>query len=496
MAATAAMVVVVVVAAPTLRSCSLWRWASVSFSPTYGKCRIAAMACFRSTADSDRWSNSHRIIAPTNLRIRIIVGVKYCFRYNARNRQMRLNEDGEPINLDNVPRPHRRRREKKLMTMEEVNDKFPMMKYKNWVLERAKEGLPTAGGVSAPASRANSLRSADGIGPPVPHEEPSGDRDASDASRSAPATDTPTAAATTSTPTNSDQEAQAQPPLDEKAATTTAENAESATRAAANSANEHDTNAPAAGTATDAPLQRVTSADDDDDEHINAALPPELLETSGDTCAICIDTLEDDDDVRGLTCGHTFHAVCVDPWLTSRRACCPLCKTDYYIPKPRPQGGDPNNPHSASMMDGNNMRMNLPNAPPMAWYDLRNSRWDFGSRLTGFMTSDTRSRNARARARAGRRPRRRPTAPAEPEAVRPHVTTNQGQAGGGGNTAAPNARIWPFRLPWRRNRNSNTEAPPQTDPEIPMASGANVTPSQLESGTQPVSGGSTAEPVR
>ncbi|EEY17664.1 RING-8 protein [Verticillium alfalfae VaMs.102] len=100
----------------------------------------------------------------------IIVGVKYCFRYNARNRQMRLNEDGEPITLENMPRPHRRRREKKLMTMEEVNEKFPMMKYKSWVLERAKEGLPTAGGVSAPPSRAGSVRSVQGIVPRVAPE--------------------------------------------------------------------------------------------------------------------------------------------------------------------------------------------------------------------------------------------------------------------------------------------------------------------------------------
>jgi len=61
-----------------------------------------------------------------------------------------MNEDGEPINLDNMPRPHRRRREKKLMTMEEVNEKFPMQKYKAWVAGRAQEGLPTRGGVTAP----------------------------------------------------------------------------------------------------------------------------------------------------------------------------------------------------------------------------------------------------------------------------------------------------------------------------------------------------------
>jgi hypothetical protein len=50
-----------------------------------------------------------------------------------------------------------------------------------------------------------------------------------------------------------------------------------------------------------------------------------------------LDIIEDDDDIRGLACGHAFHASCVDPWLTSRRACCPLCKADYYVPKPRPQ---------------------------------------------------------------------------------------------------------------------------------------------------------------
>lgn len=47
-------------------------------------------------------------------------------------------------------------------------------------------------------------------------------------------------------------------------------------------------------------------------------------------CAICLDPFEDDDVVRGLLCGHPFHADCLDPWLTRRRACCPMCKRDYY----------------------------------------------------------------------------------------------------------------------------------------------------------------------
>lgn len=48
------------------------------------------------------------------------------------------------------------------------------------------------------------------------------------------------------------------------------------------------------------------------------------------SCAICLESFEDDDIVRGLVCGHVFHAECVDPWLTRRRACCPICKRDYY----------------------------------------------------------------------------------------------------------------------------------------------------------------------
>lgn len=48
------------------------------------------------------------------------------------------------------------------------------------------------------------------------------------------------------------------------------------------------------------------------------------------SCAICLETFEPDDVVRGLFCGHVYHSDCLDPWLTRRRACCPICKRDYY----------------------------------------------------------------------------------------------------------------------------------------------------------------------
>jgi len=256
----------------------------------------------------------------------IIVGVKYCFRYNARNRALaRVDENGEPIDMQNMPaRPHRRRREKKLMTMDEVNEKFPMVKYKTWVLERKRDGLPTAGGISA--SRANSIRSVEGIVP----EQPSSTRQSADESIS----DThPKADSTTQTQAQSTDKEQQKPSSENPTTTAT-------TGVDKNASTTNDpSDVPAVQTVENSSSKNRSSEDDDeeDDDQINAAMDPDMIGSSGDTCAICIDTLEDDDDVRGLTCGHAFHAVCLDPWLTNRRACCPLCKADYYTPKARPQ---------------------------------------------------------------------------------------------------------------------------------------------------------------
>ncbi|KAG2420899.1 hypothetical protein HFD88_000513 [Aspergillus terreus] len=52
-------------------------------------------------------------------------------------------------------------------------------------------------------------------------------------------------------------------------------------------------------------------------------------EDSHSLCAICMDGFEEGDMIRPLTCGHIFHPSCVDPWLTKRQACCPLCKKTF-----------------------------------------------------------------------------------------------------------------------------------------------------------------------
>ncbi|KAA8648953.1 putative RING finger protein [Aspergillus tanneri] len=63
-----------------------------------------------------------------------------------------------------------------------------------------------------------------------------------------------------------------------------------------------------------------------EDVKANAAL------STSDTrsmCAICMEWFDTVDVIRPLTCGHIFHSACVDPWLSRRQACCPLCKMSF-----------------------------------------------------------------------------------------------------------------------------------------------------------------------
>jgi len=236
------------------------------------------------------------------------------------------------------------------MTMDEVNERFPLTKYKAWMTTRAAEGLPTAGGI---AGRPLSVKNEEGIIKDI------------DGSKSAEATSsTPTKSVFTSTdiaPSGGQGFQQGSLEILALPSPRQPDHAPEIT-----STDDRPGTAKSIATHTDAVTKTETNEEgeaEDDEDQIQTAVPAEQLPDPGDACAICLDTIEEEDDIRGLTCGHAFHASCVDPWLTSRRACCPLCKADYYIPKPRPEGAD-----AAEQPTGRRARgPNMPTPPQYAF---------------------------------------------------------------------------------------------------------------------------------
>ena len=329
------------------------------------------------------------------------------------------------------------------MSLDEVNERFPITKYKTWVSLRAEQGLSTAGGVNVSSSRPASIKDQD-----LTSEER--EQSSSELHRSSTATQT-------------------KPNDEEKPETEHTENTTNPTT----TEDPSHTQPP--------PQSAVPSEDVDEDDPIHAAVPAEMLANPGDSCAICIDTLEDDDDVRGLTCGHAFHASCVDPWLTSRRACCPLCKADYYIPKPRPEGEQNQEPDRPVGRRSTNGRIDMQAAPGLTILTGRRDGRSRSNRHGGRNGRHNSPQTAPAGAsRFFRVPRfqRRQSQPQSP----PSLPTP--------NSAAPeisngDRQHWTSRMRpsmprpqlafWRRNQANNS-----TGTEVDT----NPTPGQLEAGAR------------
>ena len=349
------------------------------------------------------------------------------------------------------------------MSMEEVNERFPLMKYKAWMTTRAEEGLPTAGGVAAPsASRAASLRNADGAmsiakkseevnRPETPAESHMMDEN-KDSPQSTKAPETISAAER--------QQSIGEEMKESEGKAEEARGTPEATPHAATSSEERE------------------QEELDDDDQIQMAVPTEMLANPGDSCAICLDTLEDDDDVRGLTCGHAFHASCLDPWLTSRRACCPLCKADYYVPKPRPEGEAATDAERHAGRRPAGARGDMPNPPQYAFMGHGNGRSRLllpGRFLNIGIEDNTRDRYGFP---SQRRPSGRPSANQRALAS----TTNNAIAA---ESEQPNT--WRSRMrgitplnPFRRNNNTSNDAVRPRVSEI--NNGSNATPGELEAG--------------
>ena len=347
------------------------------------------------------------------------------------------------------------------MTMDEVNERFPLSKYKQWKASRETEGLPAAGGIAtAPQSRANSIKDVEAITDPV--------RD--DGASSSPRP-------TTALSMAREDQAGVQSPTAQVASPRASLSARAEKDVEKDKNEAGEKHAELAQTETAAthygPVKETAHGSDhdgdesDDDDPIRTATAPEMLAEPGDTCAICLDTLEDTDDVRGLTCGHAFHASCVDPWLTSRRACCPLCKADYYVPKPRPEG---ENAEQTSSRRTNTAGLRSPTSPQAAYRGNPFSR----SRVVVISNVDRHAGNTNTRTgnaafgfgsfRPGRRERTNATAaPADA----PEVQTQQ-PSGWRSRLAAPS---------WlSRNR--------ATDANADNNAASQPTPGQLEAGNR------------
>ena len=365
------------------------------------------------------------------------------------------------------------------MTMDEVNERFPTLKYKAWMTARAEEGLSTAGGVAAPSgSRPASLRNVDGV-----LEDSKLSHDAQRPVTPAPkqSTDEPDKDNTPESTNKSSPEigmgempqSPTQPAEKNHVATDTVDTKDGA---------------PAIGTVVSASTDNVDD-DMDEDDQIQMAVPTEIMAmAAGDSCAICIDQLEDDEDVRGLTCGHAFHAHCLDPWLTSRRACCPLCKADYYIPKPRPEGeaaAEAERQERSHRQGGS--RMDMPHPPQYTYQRHGRGRILFPSRFMarGLQGSPREQGGFASRfARPQRVARPQPQPSMQPQEVPPPEGQQSTSWRSRMGSMVPNVTTPSFM---RRNNPNNTNNNTNTTeaagaPEIHHDS--NTTPSQLEAGRQ------------
>ena len=352
------------------------------------------------------------------------------------------------------------------MTMDEVNERFPLLKYKAWMTSRAEEGLPTAGGVAPPsASRAASLRNADGVLSRKSGDQP---RPMTPAAKDSMDEQGDSPAVVKASDVRASMDEQTPIPVHVQKAT---DESKDTSTSIIEPTQTHDSE---------------THPDDlDDDDQIQMAVPTEMMATPGDSCAICIDTLEDDDDVRGLTCGHAFHASCLDPWLTARRACCPLCKADYYVPKPRPEGEAAADAERQSGRRHQGHRMDMPHPPQYAFMGHGQRRPTFMSPFRFATLGPSDNPTARyglpsRRREVMRQDRINANHPNAAEATQANPDVQQ-------DTRTWRSRITPSLSKVRmaslfgRNRNSST-----TPTELATESGApelhTTTPGQLEAG--------------
>lgn len=250
-------------------------------SLTVASVMVIAIPWFPLLIHRDFCSSFYGITIFINLTFRIFIGIRYFCRFNPRDDfGWEFHHEDVPSDVfndveDSVDR------EETLLTIDQVNQLFPISKYNIWKANQ-KESLDNAGATSVVI-----LPAASGAAMPM-----------TDESRSIGF----------------------EPP----------------SYSPAPSLNQLDN-----GLSTNKSLTSETSAlssnqsniFDSFNSHKKVGGVPSMRnisKTSKDNCAICIEAFDDNDDVRGLACGHCYHQKCIDPWLTNCRGACPLCNVDYY----------------------------------------------------------------------------------------------------------------------------------------------------------------------
>ncbi|ODQ63982.1 hypothetical protein NADFUDRAFT_52967 [Nadsonia fulvescens var. elongata DSM 6958] len=297
-----------------------------------------------------------------------------------------LNSPYGNVNPSAARQARQARRRRQVLTLDQLNEKFPVVSYKSWREERHSEGQSTAGGISQaqqinlfesasrptsrpisrstspsgrplsrplslPVSRSTSLR--------VSIQKPSNADDNRLILSTSPVT---TINNSLTTPTNDDTKTKnhdiplvttttitdlnhpdsdnnetgdissARPPLHERLSYLLSQTRRPWSIKDSESEIENGHSLDGENTLSSPRFDYAQCHNHDElqhDELDNIELDNVDLGDPGDICAVCLEDLEDDDSIRALTCGHVFHSHCITLWMTDRRACCPLCKKDY-----------------------------------------------------------------------------------------------------------------------------------------------------------------------
>ena len=302
----------------------------------------------------------------------VVLGLKYC----RRNRQRRLAlENGDEQALEELntyfnplfasatlANTRRARLERKLITLEDLNRRFPVQKYKEWIADRKRAGLSTEGGISLSAAQEHHVQ----VQEMEEKDEEKAINENNESTTQQPESKQPEREELDKEQPENEQPENEQPESecshnDHQVINSDDDNTETSMavteeeqqqQSALNPIIEQPEETSQNSECMEQPKDLTEENDNEDSSHtaeiaiddesqivkpLNTLDPSTsyqnnaLTTESGDACAICLDSIELEDDIRGLTCGHVFHDDCIKRWLTTRKALCPLCKQDYWV---------------------------------------------------------------------------------------------------------------------------------------------------------------------